>query len=75
MQVGTVRSEQVMKILEITDTLGLHRENVTIPLTTHGAGEITVSDDGKIIILCPDGESFEEFLLKVRSELQALSKQ
>jgi hypothetical protein len=51
-----------MRILELTDALGAHRDIVTVPLTTKGEGSIALLPDGKLNIACPDNAVFDEWL-------------
>jgi hypothetical protein len=52
---------QVRRILEITDSLGIHREAVVIPLAREGVGAID-RDGAKLVITAPEGEAFEGWL-------------
>ena len=64
-----VRPEQILKILELTDSLGIHREAVTIPLTTEKDGTLSILPDAKIRIVCPEHQ-FDEWLVELRSQLE-----
>ncbi len=67
---STLRPEQVLKILELTDSLNLHREAIYIPLATEESGSVTVLPDGRLRIECPRTESFEAWLSELRTRLE-----
>ena len=69
---SAIHPEQVLKVLEITDSLNLHRESVFIPLKTEENGSITVLPDGRLRIVCPRSEQFTPWLEELRRELQKI---
>ncbi len=69
---SALRPEQVLKILELTDSFNLHREAIYIPLTTEGSGSVTLLSDGRLRIVCPRTESFESWLGELRSLLKKM---
>jgi hypothetical protein len=71
-RMSAIRPEQVLKVLEITDSLNLHRESVLIPLKTEENGNITILPDGRLQIVCPAREHFTPWLERLRSELQRI---
>ncbi len=70
---SAVRPEQVLKILELTDSFNLHREAVYIPLATEENGSVTVLPDGRLRIICPRTESFEAWLSELRTRLENMN--
>ncbi len=64
-----VRPEQMLKILEVTDSLNLHRESVTIPLSTEGEGSVTILADRRVRIVVPSNKPFEDWLTELRAQL------
>lgn len=56
----SVRSEEIMKILELADSLNLHRERITIPLLAEREGSVELQPDGRIRVVCPAEGSFEQ---------------
>jgi len=66
---GAVRSEQILKILELTDSLNLHRESILIPLSTEGEGSVTILDDQRVRIVVSSNKPFELWLAELRSQL------
>ena len=65
----TVTPEQVMKILELTDSLNLHREAVVIPLLRRNDGGITVLSDQRLQITVPRDRAFDQWLVELRGKL------
>ncbi len=69
---SALRPEQVLKILELTDSFNLHREAVYIPLSTEENGSVTLLSDGRLRIVCPRTASFEGWLSELRSLLEKI---
>ena len=67
-----MRPEQVLKILEITDSFDIHRENVVIPLMTEDRGSLTLLPDGRLRITCPTNVPFDQWLEDIRRELKTM---
>jgi hypothetical protein len=61
-----------MKILEVTDSFNLHREEILIPLQTEENGTATLQSDGRIRIVCPSTGPTEEWLRELRNLLGRL---
>lgn len=61
-----------MKVLQLTDSLNLHRESITIPLIAEGNGSVTLQPDGKIRVVCPATGSLDEWLVELRQRLENL---
>jgi hypothetical protein len=68
----SVTPEQVMKILELTDSFNLHREAVVIPLGTEDDGGVMVLPDQRLRITVPRNKPFDEWLLELRGKLGKL---
>jgi hypothetical protein len=66
---SAVRPEQVLKILEVTDSFNLHRESVFIPLKTEANGSVSILEDGRLQIVCPSAGSFVDWLSELRIKL------
>ena len=64
-----VRPEEVMKILEVTDSLNLHREKILVPLQTEENGSVMLQSDGRVRIVCPNAGVPEEWLTELRNQL------
>jgi hypothetical protein len=60
--VHVVSFKQISQILERTDQLGLSREWVEIPLSPDGAGSVHTLANGKLEIVVPADQPFDEWL-------------
>lgn len=58
----TVSFEQINKILELTDSLGVNREWIEIPLSAERPGSVKRLANGKLEIIVDANQSFEEWL-------------
>jgi len=67
-----LRSDQILKILEITDSFNLHREVIVIPLTTKETGSLDLLADGRLKITCPATQPFDMWLNELRARLQEM---
>jgi hypothetical protein len=65
----TLTAEQVMKILELTDSFNLHREAVVIPLGTTNDGDVVALPDQRLRITVPRNQPFDEWLMELRRKL------
>jgi len=70
---AALRPEQILKILELTDSLNLHRESVLIPLSTEGEGSVTILADRRVRIVAPSDKPFEAWLTDLRVKLAAMN--
>jgi hypothetical protein len=68
-ELRAVRPEEIMKILEVTDSFNLHREKVLIPLQTEEKGTATLQSDGRVRIVCPSAGVSDNWLTELRSLL------
>ncbi len=69
---GALRPEHVLRILELTDTFGIHTEAVTIPLATEETGSIKILPGGHLRIACPNNVALEEWLSDLRARLEEM---
>jgi hypothetical protein len=69
-----VRPDQIARILELTDSLGISREAVTIPLGAEGEGSVEVLSDGRFRIVCPERLQFDEWLVALRERLDTMAR-
>jgi len=67
-----VRPEQVTKILELTDSLNLHREAVVIPLQARNGGGVAVLSDQRLQITVPSNRAFDEWIVELRGKLASM---
>ena len=66
-----VGPSEIGRILEITDSLNLHREAVRIPLAPEGAGVVRLVDAAVEIVAPAEGD-FEEWLAGLKDQLGGL---
>jgi hypothetical protein len=67
-----LRPDQILKVLQLTDSMNLHRESIYIPLTTAEKGTIEILSDGRLKIICPTEESFDAWLDELQSRLKQM---
>ncbi len=67
----SVGPPEIMRILAVTDALGLHREGVMVPLWTEKGGKLEVRG-GKLRITAPADGDFEAWLSSLPDLLRAL---
>ena len=59
-------------IFSITDTMGIHRESVSVELTKEDPGSIERTASGMIEITIPESGTVEEFSQRLQAELEAM---
>jgi len=62
MPLDVVSFKQISRILEVTDSLGLNREWVEIPLSTESPGVVRRLANGKLEIIVDADQPFEDWL-------------
>ena len=62
-------TQQIQRIYEVTDGLGLHRTWLIVPLAGAEVGQERVMPDGKVLIGAPAGPAFELWLTDLRRRL------
>lgn len=62
MMSDTVSFTQINKILELTDSLGVNREWIEIPLSAERPGSVKRLANGKLEIVVDADQSFEAWL-------------
>lgn len=67
-----VRPEQILKVLEVTDSFNIHREAVTIPLSADKSGSVAILPNGKLRIVCPEQSRFDDWLIELRRQLEGM---
>ena len=65
-----VSFKQVSEILELTDTLGLNREWVEIPLSPEGSGTVRKLPNGKLEIVVAADQPFHQWLATLSDEIR-----
>jgi len=66
---AALRPEQILKILELTDSFNMHRERIFIPLSTEDEGSVTILADRRVRIIVPSNKPFEDWLTELRAQL------
>ncbi len=69
---SALRPDQVLRILELTDSFNIHRESVFIPLGTEENGSVTLLPDGRLRIVCPRVMSLQTWLEELRARLEKM---
>ena len=67
-----VTLREIQRIFEVTDALGIHRENLVIPLGPRHPGRVRRMPNGKIEIVVEKEGDFEEWVSGLAPQLQAL---
>ena len=63
---------EIHKIFEITDPMGIHRENLIIPLGLKNGGSVKRKPNGKFEIVVDASMDFEAWLLGLADALRAV---
>ena len=70
MPLDTVSFQQISRILELTDHLGLDREWIEIPLSTESPGLVRKLKSGKLEIIVDADRPFDQWLADLPSQIQ-----
>jgi hypothetical protein len=70
-EVVTIR--EIEKIFQVTDRLGIHRENLVIPLGPRHPGRVRRLPGGKIEIVVEAQDDFDQWLAALTPELVKLA--
>jgi hypothetical protein len=65
-----VTMREIQRIFEITDRLGIHREQLVIPLGPRHPGRVRRRPDGKIEIVVEKDGDFEAWLPTIEEEIR-----
>jgi len=68
--VEVVTLREIEKIFEVTDRLGIHREQLVIPLAPRHPGRVRRTPAGKIEIVVEAQGSFDEWVAGLEEELR-----
>ena len=74
MPLEVVSFKQIGRILEITDSLGLNREWVEIPLSPERPGVVRRLTNGKLEIIVDADQPFEDWLGSLPQHIQLAQK-
>ena len=64
--------DDMAAVFEVTDSLGIHRESVSVELSKEDPGSMERRADGKVEITLPVTESVDSFCTRLRTDLEAL---
>ena len=67
-----VTMREIQRIFEVTDRMGIHREQVVIPLLPRHPGRVRRMPGGKLEIVV-DSEDFETWLAGLEDALRVLA--
>jgi hypothetical protein len=70
MKLQAVSFQQISKILEVTDGLGLNREWVEIPLSPESPGVVRRLTNGKLEIIVDAEQPFEQWLTVLPTKIR-----
>lgn len=68
-----VTFNEISRILEVTDRLGIHREKVVIPLMPRSPGRVRRMPNGKLEIVVEAQADFDAWLTGLEAEIAALA--
>ena len=74
MPLEVVSFKQISQILEITDSLGLNREWVEIPLSPESPGIVRRLPNGKLEIVVDAEQPFEDWLGSLPKHIQLIQE-
>ncbi len=66
-----VTLREIQRIFEVTDRLGIHREQLVIPLAPRHPGRVRRMPSGKIEIVVERDGDFEVWIASLEPELRA----
>ena len=69
MSLQAVSFQQISRILEVTDTLGLNREWVEIPLSPESPGAVRRLENGKLEIIVDAEQPFDQWLTVLPTQI------
>ncbi|MFO0705617.1 MAG: hypothetical protein U0412_02085 [Nitrospira sp.] len=72
MPLEMVSFQHITRILEVTDTLGLDREWVEIPLSPESPGAIRRLKNGKLEIIVDADQPFDQWLTSLPDRIRQL---
>ena len=69
---GIIGMEDMGRIFEVTDTMGIDRESISVPLDKEDPGAVRMLPGGEIEIVVPESVPAEEWAATLREELEKL---
>lgn len=74
MALHAVSFQQISRILEVTDALGLNREWVEIPLSPEHPGTVRRLQNGKLEIVVDAEQPFDQWLSVLPTQIQQVER-
>ncbi len=71
MMLPAVSFAQITRILEVTDSLGLNREWIEVPLSPERPGVVRTLPNGKLEIVVDADQPFDEWLAGLADRIRA----
>ena len=68
-----VTLREIQRIFEVTDRLGIHREQLVIPLAPRHPGRVRRMPNGKIEIVVEKDDDFEAWVSGLEAQLRAVT--
>ena len=69
---GIIGMEDMGLIFEVTDAMGIDRENISVPLEKEDPGAVRMLPGGEIEIVVPESVPAEKWVAMLREELEKL---
>jgi hypothetical protein len=69
---GIITMQDMEAVFSVTDSLGIHRESVSVELTKEDPGSVRRNAGGKIEITLPESTEVAEFVQKLQVDLEAM---
>ena len=66
-----VTIREIQRIFEVTDAMGIHREQVVIPLRTRHPGRVRKMAGGRIEIVVDSDRPFDDWVAGLADEIRA----
>lgn len=66
-----VTSDQMNRILEVTDSMSIHREGIIVPLGPEGSGSVRLVGN-KVEVTVPAEDDFDDWVAGLRDRIAGL---
>ena len=65
---------EIERIFAVTDTLGISREALVIPLRTEHPGRVSILKNGKLEIVVERDGDFEDWITRLEAQIRNMMK-
>lgn len=72
MPITAIGPQEMKRIFEVTDSLGIHRENIRVPLRKKDPGSVTKDLRGVYEVQVPESIPFDEWISSLQERLKSL---